>query len=87
MNNISFSPRGWDDYIYWQTQDKKTLKRLNALLEDIIRNKFAGLGKPEPLKHSDGCWSRRIDDANRIVYQVSADNDIIVLACRGHYED
>ena len=55
MSNISFTPRGWDDYTYWQTQDKKTLKRLNALLEDIVRNKFTGLGKPEPLKRRDGC--------------------------------
>lgn len=87
MNNISFTPRGWDDYTYWQTQDKKTLKRLNALLEDIVRNKFAGLGKPEPLKYRDGCWSRRIDDANRIVYQITSESDIVVFACRGHYED
>ena len=87
MSNISFTPRGWDDYTYWQTQDKKTLKRLNALLEDIVRNKFTGLGKPEPLKHRDGCWSRRIDDANRSVYQVTSTDDIVVFACRGHYED
>ena len=87
MNNISFTPRGWDDYTYWQTQDKKTLKRLNALLEDIVRNKFTGHGKPEPLKHRDGCWSRRIDDANRIVYQITSESDIVVFACRGHYED
>ena len=87
MSNISFTPRGWDDYTYWQTQDKKTLKRLNALLEDIVRNKFTGLGKPEPLKHRDGCWSRRIDDANRIVYQVTSTDDLVVFACRRHYVD
>lgn len=87
MNNISFTPRGWDDYVYWQTQDKKTLKRLNAILEDIVRSRFTGLGKPEPLKYRDGCWSRRIDDSNRIVYQINAEGDIIILACRGHYED
>lgn len=87
MNNLSFAPMAWEDYLYWQSQDKKTLKRVNQILKDIQRNNFDGIGKPEPLKHREGCWSRRIDDANRIVYSVSGENDITVLSCRGHYED
>ena len=77
-----------DDYIYWQGQDKKTLKRVNKLLMDISRNPFDGIGKPEPLKGNlSGLWSRRIDDnGNRIVYYIS--NDIVhIIACKGHYED
>ena len=77
-----------DSYIYWQGQDKKTLKRVNKLLMDISRNPFDGIGKPEPLKGNlSGLWSRRIDDnGNRIVYYIS--NDIVhIIACKGHYED
>ena len=77
-----------NDYIYWQGQDKKTLKRVNKLLMDISRNPFDGIGKPEPLKGNlSGLWSRRIDDnGNRIVYYIS--NDIVhIIACKGHYED
>ncbi len=87
MNNLTFSHSAWDDYLYWQTQDKKTLKRINQLLKDIQRNSFEGIGKPEPLKQRLNCWSRRIDDKNRLVYSVINDNDIIILSCRGHYED
>lgn len=87
MNNLSFAPIAWDEYLYWQTQDKKTLKRINQLLKDIQRNKFEGIGKPEPLKQKDNCWSRRIDDKNRLVYLVNSDNDIFIVSCRGHYED
>jgi len=85
MNNISFSPVAWDEYIYWQTQDKKTLRRINQLLKEIARDAFGGLGKPEPLRYQPG-WSRRIDDANRLVYDVR-DGDIVVLSCMGHYEE
>lgn len=76
----------WEDYLYWQTQDKKTLKRINNLIKDIERNPFEGLGKPEPLKHElSGFWSRRIDEQNRIVYRVQ--NDILQIAqCRTHYK-
>ncbi len=79
--------QAWSEYLYWQTQDKKTLKRINSLLLDTMRNPFDGIGKPEPLKHQkNGYWSRRIDETNRIVYKV--DNDaIIVLSCKGHYTD
>jgi toxin YoeB len=77
---------GWADYVYWQTQDRKTLKRINALLADIDRHPFSGIGKPEPLKgDSQGYWSRRIDEANRIVYKVEREQ-IIIAQCGGHYE-
>ncbi|MCH5184251.1 MAG: Txe/YoeB family addiction module toxin [Oscillospiraceae bacterium] len=87
MNDISFSENGWDDYLYWQTQDKKTLKRVNLLLQDILRNGNDGIGKPEPLRGNlSGFWSRRIDDSNRLVYRISGER-VEVVACRGHYDD
>ncbi|MBQ4100162.1 MAG: Txe/YoeB family addiction module toxin [Oscillospiraceae bacterium] len=77
----------WDDYIYWQTQDKKTLKKINALIKDICRNPYEGIGKPEPLKGNlSGFYSRHIDEKERIVYAVS-DDKIIIIACRTHYND
>lgn len=85
MSNLSFSEKAWQDYLYWQTQDKKTLKRINQLLQDIERNGYSGIGKPEPLKGDlTGYWSRRIDDVNRIVYKLSADV-IEILQCKSHY--
>ena len=79
--------RAWEDYLYWQMQDKKTLKRINLLINDIKRTPFEGIGKPEPLRGSlSGYWSRRIDETNRIVY-FWKDNVIYVISCRGHYED
>lgn len=87
MNNLTFSPVAWDEYLFWQMQDKKTMRRINQLLKDIQRNSFDGIGKPEPLKYCDGYWSRRIDEKNRLVYSVNADNDIVIISCRGHYED
>ncbi len=85
MSNLNFTPEAWDDYIYWQTQDKKTLRRINALLQDILRNGYDGIGKPEPLKEDlTGCWSRRIDDTNRIVYRLNNEN-VEILSCRGRY--
>ena len=82
---IAFDPNGWEDYVYWQTQDRKTLKRINQLITDSLRDPFAGIGKPEPLKHIlAGAWSRRIDDANRLVYYVT-DDHIVVLQAREHY--
>ena len=75
----------WEDYLYWQSYDKKSLKRINQLIKDIIRNPFDGIGKPEPLKKNlSGLWSRRIDDEHRIVYIIESDV-IIILSCRGHY--
>ncbi|GGK97354.1 toxin YoeB [Salinibacterium xinjiangense] len=82
---IAFDPNGCEDYVYWQTQDRKTLKRINQLITDSLRDPFAGIGKPEPLKHIlSGAWSRRIDDANRLVYYVT-DDRIVVLQAREHY--
>lgn len=84
---LLWEDRAWEDYIYWQTQDKKTLKRINALINDIKRNPFEGIGKPEPLRNSlSGYWSRRIDETNRIVY-FKQSGIIYVISCRGHYED
>ena len=80
-----WSDEAWDDYLYWQRQDKKTLKRINSLIKDIERNPFEGIGKPEPLKYRS-CWSRRIDDQNRIVYDIK-DGKMLIVSCRGHYED
>ncbi len=87
MNKITFAPIAWDEYLYWQTQDKKTLRRINGLLKDIQRNHFTGTGKPEPLKGKANCWSRRIDEKNRLVYTVNGDHDLLILSCKGHYED
>lgn len=87
MNNLTFSPVAWDEYLCWQMQDKKTLKRINALLKDIGRSPFDGVGKPEPLRYCDGCRSRRIDEKNRLIYTVGEDSDIIIISCKGHYED
>ncbi len=75
----------WDDYVYWQTQDKKTLKKINALIKEITRTPFEGTGKPEPLKHNlKGFWSRCIDQENRLVYRVNGDS-IEILSCKLHY--
>ena len=87
MGNISFSEEGWEDYLYWQTQDKRTLKRINQLLRDILRNGYDGIGKPEHLKGDlSGLWSRRIDESNRIVYRVKEDV-IEIVQCGSHYRD
>ena len=84
---MMWEDRAWEDYLYWQMQDKKTLKRINMLLQDIKRNPFEGLGKPEPLKHNlQGLWSRMIDDENRIVYY-EKNKVTYIVACRGHYDD
>ena len=77
----------WDDYVDWQTQDKKTLKRINQLIEDSKRNGYGGIGKPEPLKGEfQGFWSKRIDAVNRLVYRVK-DGNLEILSCKGHYDD
>ena len=79
---LLWEEQAWDDYCYWQTQDKRTLKRINALIKDIQRDRFDGIGKPEPLKEElSGWWSRRIDDVNRLVYQ-ERDGAIIIASCR-----
>lgn len=77
----------WDDYLYWQTQDKKTLKRINNIIKDIDRNGYEGIGEPEPLKHElQGFWSRRIDSKNRIVYRIK-EGAIEIAQCGSHYRD
>jgi len=86
--HIDFQERAWNDYPYWQTQDKKTLMRVNELIRDIIRNGYEGIGRPEPLKEDlSGWWSRRIDDTNRLVYRLVGDGIIEISQCRGHYSD
>ncbi|MBQ6565580.1 MAG: Txe/YoeB family addiction module toxin [Treponema sp.] len=86
MGKLTFTESGWADYLYWQAQDKKTLRKINDLLKAIDRDGFSGIGKPEPLKGREGCWSRRIDDKNRLVYKV-LDGQIEIIQCKGHYED
>ncbi len=87
MNELLFSSEGWQDYLYWQTQDKKTLKKINALLASIQRDGPAnGLGKPEALRHKPG-WSRRINDKDRILYHLVESGDIRITSLRGHYDD
>ena len=82
-----WADEAWEDYLYWQSQDKKTLKRVNMLIKDIERDPFSGIGKPEPLKGDlSGFWSRRIDDANRVVYRVK-DGALEIASCKGHYDD
>jgi toxin YoeB len=85
MKNLTFTDESWNDYVYWQTQDKKTLRRINDLIKDARRDPFAGIGKPEALKHAlSGFWSRRIDETNRLVYQVR-DDELVIISCRYHY--
>ena len=83
---LVFTPHGWEDYQYWQAADRQTLKRLDRLLDDTLRDPFSGIGKPESLRHVlAGCWSRRIDEEHRLVYLVDAD-DLVILQARYHYE-
>lgn len=83
---LSWTDAAWQDYMYWQTQDRKTLKRINKLIGETLRNPFEGMGKPEALKENlSGFWSRRIDDSHRLVYAVD-DATITILACRYHYQ-
>ena len=82
---LSWTDESWQDYLYWQTQDKRTLKRINKLITDVKRSPFEGIGKPEPLKENlSGFWSRRIDDTNRLVYAVN-EEAITIISCRYHY--
>ena len=81
-----WSDRAWDDYLYWQTQDTRILRRINQLIKDIERNGHEGIGKPEPLKHEfQGFWSRRIDEVHRLVYRMR-DDTLEILSCRTHYQ-
>lgn len=79
---LTFDANGWEDYVSWQEQDRKTLKRINALLKDVLRDPFDGLGKPEPLRHIlVGAWSRRIDATHRLVYLVTDSHIVVLQAC------
>ena len=85
IRTLAWTQEAWADYVYWQTQDRKTLKRINALIADTLRTPFEGIGKPEPLRENlSGFWSRRIDQANRLVYAVDAEQ-VTILSCRYHY--
>lgn len=85
--NKAFTDIGWEDYLYWQTEDRKTLRKINTLLKDIERNGNEGLGKPEPLTVDlSGFWSRRINQKDRLIYALEMDQ-IIIIACRYHYDD
>lgn len=86
MSKLVFSEMAWEEYLYWQTQDKKTLKKINRLLKEISRTPFTGEGKPEPLKHSTkNVWSRRINQYDRLVYAVT-DDGLEIVQCKGHYD-
>jgi toxin YoeB len=89
IDNVSFSLDGWDEYTEWQMEDKRTLKKINILIRDIVRNGFdKGIGHPEPLKHKmQGYWSREIDEKNRLTYKVLDNGNIIIAHCKGHYSD
>lgn len=82
---ISWHPQAWEDYLYWQQEDTRILKRINALVKDVQRSPFEGIGKPEPLKHQwSGFWSRRINDEHRLVYTYQ-NAQVIIAQCRYHY--
>ena len=87
MREIHFTPDAWDAYVWWQGQDRKTLKRINTLLQSVQRDPFNGIGKPEPLVGNlSGFWSRRIDETHRLVYEAD-EVATLVVACRFHYDD
>lgn len=82
---LTFTEEAWEEYLFWQSRDKKILKKINTLIKDIKRDAFNGLGKPEPLKYElSGYWSRRVTDEHRLVYEVY-DDYIVVVSCRYHY--
>ena len=86
MNKL-WADRAWDDYLYWQQQDKKVLKRINELIKDIERNGVSkGIGKPDPLRYRKA-WSRRIDQENRLIYNVDEHGNLWIVSCKGHYND
>ena len=83
--NILFTPDSWEDYLYWQKTDKKIQKRINLIIKDINRTPYDGIGKPEALKFKlQGCWSRRMNQEHRLVYEITGSN-LIIIACRFHY--
>lgn len=87
MSDLSFTEQAFQEYLSWQAQDRKTLKRINLLLKELCRTPFEGTGKPEPLRYNHaGLWSRRIDEVNRLIYAVS-DGCVTIYQCKGHYDD
>ena len=86
---LVWSEASWEDYVWWQSQDRRILKRINTLIKDIVRHGNEGMGKPEPLKHGfHGYWSRRITDEHRLIYkfvQAGDDVEVLIAACRYHY--
>jgi toxin YoeB len=85
-SRLVWTTAAWSDYVWWQSQDRKTMKRINLLIQDCMRSPFEGIGKPEPLRENlSGYWSRRIDDTHRLVYTADADT-LSIIACRYHYE-
>ena len=87
MKRIVFSKNAWEEYVSWQTEDKKMLKKINSLIRDIQSSPFDGIGKPEPLKYDlAGLWSRRIDREHRLVYKVEG-NDVFIYSSRYHYDN
>lgn len=87
MRKLQWDLDAWEDYLYWQARDKKILKRINQLIKDASRSPFEGMGKPEPLKGNlSGFWSRRIDETHRLIY-VAEDDMLLIISCRGHYDD
>jgi len=83
--NISWTGKSWEEYLNWQVQDKKVLKKINSLIKDIKRDPYGGIGKPEQLKHElSGCWSRKITDEHRLIYEVY-EFYVIIIGCRYHY--
>ncbi|MDX9725691.1 MAG: Txe/YoeB family addiction module toxin [Bacteroidales bacterium] len=86
MKRITFSKNAWEDYLFWQAEDRKNLKKINTLIKDIHSTPYSGIGKPEPLKYDlAGLWSRRIDHEHRLVYQV-IENELLIYSCRYHYD-
>jgi toxin YoeB len=84
---LTWLPNAWKDYLYWQEHDRKILQRVNELIRDSLRDPFAGVGKPEPLKGPlKGWWSRRITQEHRLIYRVEGEN-LLILQCRFHYDD
>jgi toxin YoeB len=83
--NILFTDESWADYLFWQKNDKKINTRINLLIKEIVRTPFEGIGKPEPLKYQlQGCWSRRIDEEHRLIYEITA-KELRIIGCRFHY--
>jgi toxin YoeB len=86
LKRIVWTSAAWQDYVYWQGQDKKTFKRINTLIQETVREPFTGIGKPEPLRENlSGFWSRRIDDTHRLVYTVENES-LAIITCRYHYD-